>query len=231
MVAEVISDVEFDWVVVDAEHTPLNPETLLHMLMPFRHSSTVPIIRVPWNDHVVIKQMLDMGWEGILVPQVNSVEDARRAAAACRYPPVGNRGFGPMRASNYYADMDEYIELANDLVLCVVQIEDVKAADHAEEIVRVPGVDWVFVGAFDMSGTTDRFGDPNSAEVWGAIHRIFAAANAASVPCGNAMGGIKGFEELGAQICNLGGPVGWVRSTATQALAAFNEGYEALKTR
>jgi 2-keto-3-deoxy-L-rhamnonate aldolase RhmA len=173
--------------------------------------------------------MIDMGWEGILVPQVNTVADAERAAAACRYPPVGNRGFGPMRASNYYADMDEYIELANELVLCVIQMEDVKAADHAEEIVRVPGVDWVFVGAFDMSGTTDRFGDPNSAEVQGAIRRIFAAAKAAGVPYGNAMGGIKGFEEQGAQICNLGGPVGWIRSTAAQTLAGFNGAYEALK--
>src|SRR3989304_4928369 len=98
---EVIADAGLDWVVVDAEHSPFNPETLQHMLMAFSGRTTVPLIRVPWNDEVMIKQALDMGWEGVLIPQVNTVDDARRAVAACRYPPMGKRGFGPRRAGNY----------------------------------------------------------------------------------------------------------------------------------
>ena len=96
------------WVVVDAEHSPFNPETLHHMLLAFKGSPTVPLIRVPWNDHVVIKQALDMGWDGVLIPQVNTVEEVKRAVEACRYPPQGRRGFGPRRAGNYYRDQAEY---------------------------------------------------------------------------------------------------------------------------
>ena len=110
-ICEIVADVGVDWILVDAEHSPFNPETLHHMLMAFKGSDTVPIIRVPWNDHVVIKQVLDMGWDGILIPQVNTLEDVRQAVKACRYPPQGQRGFGPRRAGNYYRDQIEYTRL------------------------------------------------------------------------------------------------------------------------
>lgn len=104
---EVIATAGFDWIIADAEHASFNPETLQHMLMAFKGTDTVPIIRVAWNDAVMIKQVLDMGWDGVLVPQTNTVEEAKRAVSACRYPPFGNRGFGPRRAGNYYLEQDE----------------------------------------------------------------------------------------------------------------------------
>lgn len=100
MPGEIIAGAGLGWAIVDAEHNPFNPETLHHILMAFKGSDTVPIIRVPWNDHVIIKQVLDFGFDGILVPQTNTAEAARNAVEACRHPPIGKRGFGPTLASN-----------------------------------------------------------------------------------------------------------------------------------
>ena len=127
-----------------------------------------------------------------------------------------------MRASNYYRDQDEYIALANDSVFCVVQIEDVKAANYADEIVRVPGIDGVFVGRFDMSGTTDRFGVAGSPEVWDAVRRIFAAAKAVGVPYGNAPESLEQALEMGCQFVVLGEDLGYVRDGVDQSLQAFH---------
>ena len=203
-VCEVIASVGFDWVIVDAEHTPIGSENLQHMLMGFKGSSTVPLIRVPWNDAVIIKQVLDMGWDGVVVPQTNSAEEARRAVAACRYPPVGNRGFGPRRAGNYYRDHDEYVKLADESVICVVQIENVAGAEEIDEIVGVPGIDWIIVGPCDMSGTVGRFLDVEGAEICKAIRRIFDGARSAGIPTGNPLGGL--FDNvIGVRGTNVGG--------------------------
>jgi len=223
---EVIAGVGFDWILVDAEHSPFNPETLQYMLMAFKGSDTVPIIRVPWNDQVMIKQVLDMGWDGVLVPQVNSVDEAQRAVSACRYPPVGKRGFGPRRAGNYYKDQDEYVKLANDSVICAIQIESVSGADQIDEIVCVPGIDWILVGIYDMSGSLGRFCDLDEPELWKAIRRIFSAAQAAKIPVGNAFSGVDNIKksvDLGCQLIFLGEDTGFLKETADNALRAFQE--------
>lgn len=223
---EVIADAGFDWIVVDAEHSPFNPETLQYMLMAFKGSNTVPLIRVPWNDHVVIKQVLDMGWDGVLVPQVNSADETRRAVSACRYPPIGKRGFGPRRAGNYYRDQDEYVKLANDSVICVIQIEDISAVEQIHEIVRVPGIDWIFVGSCDMSGTTERFLDMDNSELWNAIRKIFQTAQTAGIPAGNAFSGVESIEKtlsMGCQLVVLGEDVKYLKESADNALKTFHE--------
>ena len=240
--SEVIANAGFDWVIVDAEHSPFNPETLQHMLMAFKESSTAPLIRVPWNDHVMIKQALDMDWDGVVVPQTNSAEEVRRAVAACRYPPVGRRGFGPRRAGNYYKDQEEYVKLANESVICVIQIEDVAGAEQIDEIVRVPGIDWIIVGACDMSGSVGRFLDIEGAEIWKAVHRIFDAARSARIPTGNAVGSptgnaigaagtnatpairdIRRTLELGCQLVFLGEDTGFLKEATDNVLKAFHD--------
>lgn len=223
---EVIAGAGFDWVVVDGEHSPFNPETLQYMLMAFKGSDTVPIIRVPWNDHVFIKQALDMGWDGVLVPQVNTTDDARRAVVSCRYPPQGKRGFGPRRAGNYYRDQGEYVRFANDSVICVIQIEDVSAADQIDEIVKVRGIDWVFLGVCDMSGTTERFLELDNAELQKAIRKILGAAQSAGIPTGNAGGGVESVEKilsLGCRLVVLGEDTIYLKEGADKALKVFHE--------
>lgn len=221
-VTEVIGGAGVDWVLFDDEHSACNPETLQHMLMALRGTDTVALNRIAWNDPVMIKQTLDMGWDGVVVPQTNTVEEARRAVEACRYPPVGKRGCGPMRVSNYYRDQDEYIELANESVFCIIQVEDVKAADYAEELVRVPGIDGLFLGRYDMSGSTGNFLKPNSDEVWDAVRKLFAAAKAAGIPYGNAPRTLEENLEMGCQLVVIGEDLSYVRDGADQSLEAFH---------
>jgi 2-keto-3-deoxy-L-rhamnonate aldolase RhmA len=103
-VAEIMATADFDFVLVDAEHAPWTTALLQMVLMAFKGEVPVPIVRVPWNDPVHIKQMLDVGAEGILAPMVRSVGEARALIRACRYPPEGERGFGPvqMKASSSF---------------------------------------------------------------------------------------------------------------------------------
>ncbi len=117
---EIIAGIGFDWIMVDAEHNALNPDTLLQMLMAFKGSDTVPLIRIPQRSDCFVKQALDMGYKGIVFPRPDTVDDAREAVSLCKYPPLGSRGYGPWRASNYGKDENEYVETANDSVICVI---------------------------------------------------------------------------------------------------------------
>ena len=230
---EVIAGAGFDWIIVDTEHSPFNPETLQHILMAFKGSSTVPVVRVAWNDQVMIKQALDMGWDGVLVPQTNTADEARCAVGACRYPPVGRRGFGPRRAGNYYRDQDEYVRLADDSVICAVQIEDVSAAEQMDEITRVPGIDWIFVGPYDMSGSAGRLGDINGPETRQAIRKVFDASQAAGIPCGNALSGVENIEKVlasGCQLVVLGEDTAYLKEAVDNALKVFREAVNKSRT-
>ena len=101
-IAEIMAGMGLDWLLIDAEHNPFTLESLFHVLLAFKGRPTVPIVRIPWNDPIIIKQALDLGVGGILIPHVSSVEEAKQGVAACKYPPEGRRGFGPRRASDYY---------------------------------------------------------------------------------------------------------------------------------
>ena len=244
---EVIANAGFDWIIVDAEHSPFNPETLHHMLMAFNGTDTVPLIRVPWNDEVMIKQALDMGWDGVVVPQVNTPDDVRRAAAACRYAPLGIRGFGPRRAGNYYRDQIEYTNLANESVICVIQIENVVGAEKIEEIVKVPGFDWVLTGPYDMSQTVAEFPVVDGRKVWdpekivptdrilGPIEKINKASIAAGIPTfGFPMSGpdwVRKSIEMGCRLIVLGEDTGFLQKSVDHALATFHESIKKPKDR
>jgi 4-hydroxy-2-oxoheptanedioate aldolase len=121
------------------------------MLLAISTGSATPIVRVPWNEPGIIGKMLDAGAMGIIVPMVNSVDEARAAVAACRYAPVGARSYGPTRAA-LYAGAD-YFDHANDEVACIPMIETKRALNQLDAILDVPGIDAVYVGPADMSIT------------------------------------------------------------------------------
>src|ERR1700733_5309527 len=123
MDAEIMAGAGFDWVFIDTEHGGFSNEGLQTCLVAFNGSPTVPMVRVAWNDAVLIKQVLDMGADGILIPMVSSPAEARAAVSACKYPPEGTRGFGPRRASDYGRNTDAYVAQANDSLIVIVQIE------------------------------------------------------------------------------------------------------------
>ena len=224
---EVIADGGFDWVVVDSEHSTYNRETLLYMLMAFKASQTAAVIRVPWNEPAVVKQMLDMGFDGIMFPGIGCLQDAEMAVSACRYPPLGRRGFGPIRISGYSGPGQvEYAKDANDAVICALQIENVSASQEIQQILKLPGIDWIMFGPNDLSGTAGSFLDTSHPDVQQAIRKMQEAAQAAGIPYSGGMGSREAVEAAlkdGCQLIFLGDDISFLQSGMANALKMFDQ--------
>jgi 2-keto-3-deoxy-L-rhamnonate aldolase RhmA len=153
--------------------------------MATKGSETAPLVRVPWNDPVLIKPVLDIGAAGIIVPLVRSVEDVRRAVAACLYPPEGVRGFGPRRPSNYgRLGGPEFCRAANARVLPIVQIEHIEAVEKIGEILAVPGLASIVLGPNDLAGSMGLMGQPEHPDVLRAVVTVISQAQHAGIPVG-----------------------------------------------
>jgi len=149
--AEIMAHAGFDWVCVDMQHGLIGDAQMLQMLQGVASAPSVPLVRVPRNEPGIIGKCLDAGAWGIIVPMVNSREEAEAAVAACRYAPLGIRSYGPLRAN--YSAGPGYFARANDQVACIVMVETRVAVDNVEAIVSVPGVDAVYIGPADLSIT------------------------------------------------------------------------------
>jgi 4-hydroxy-2-oxoheptanedioate aldolase len=149
--AEIMAHAGFDWVCVDMQHGMIDFSHMVPMLQGISSTDAAPLVRVPRNEPGIIGKSLDAGAWGVIVPMVNSRQEAEEAVAACRYAPVGIRSYGPLRA-NLYAGFD-YFARANGEVLCIVMIETKAAVENVDEIVSVPGVDAVYMGPADLSVT------------------------------------------------------------------------------
>lgn len=177
--AELLSQCGFDFLWLDLEHSGMPLETAHHMLAAMNGSGCEGIVRVPKNDAAWIKRVLDLGPSGVIVPMVNSGEEAENAVRACLYPPAGIRGAGASRAQAYGLRFQEYVERANDDLIIVLQVEHIDAVNAIEEIAAVERVDVIFVGPFDLSGSLGRLGDTTHPEVLEAIDRVVEACRAA----------------------------------------------------
>lgn len=175
-VSEALSAV-LDFVWIEAEHSPLTIEAIQGHIMATKGSDAAPIVRVPWNDPVLIKPVLDAGAAGIVAPMVCNAAEARRLVAACLYPPEGIRGFGPRRPSNYGQSLNpEFCQAANAAIIPIAQIEHISAVNNIEEILDVPGIAEILMGPFDLAGSMGHSGDPGHPEVQQAIDTVVAAA-------------------------------------------------------
>jgi len=156
-VAEILAYQGWDWIVFDGEHGPLGFETMQNLIMATSATETVPIVRVAWNDPVLVKRALDIGAYGVVIPWVNTKQEAINAVAACKYPPKGIRGCGPRRAANYGMDPN-YLKEADDEILVIAQIETAQAVKNLKEILSVPGIDVFFIGPADMAASQGLLG-------------------------------------------------------------------------
>lgn len=181
-VTELMAAVGFDWLFIDAEHAPLEPFQMQALLQGA--GSTPCVIRLPVGDEVPIKKALDIGAAGVIAPQVNSVDHARRIVQAAKYAPVGQRGLGIARAHGYGLRVREYMQSANDDTAVIVQAEHRDAVAHIRDIVRVDGVDGVLIGPYDLSASYGRPGAVDHPEVTGAIERVRAACAEVGLPIG-----------------------------------------------
>ena len=171
--AEIMSQAGFDWLMIDMEHGPGDILNLITQLQAMRGSETAALVRAPWNDFVTIKRILDTGVHGLLVPYVNTREEAEAAVRACRYPPQGIRGVaGSPRAQGYGQNVREYLASANDEILVITAVETPVAVANLDSILAVDGVDGVFIGPMDLATNMGYLGDPAQREVQEAIAEI-----------------------------------------------------------
>jgi len=182
-VIEILVKAGFDWLFIDAEHSPLDAGALQRLLQAA--GSQFPcVIRIPDHAEISIKRALDMGAAGIIVPQVNSAEQAEKIVGYAKYAPRGSRGVGLARAHGYGFDLDEYIGRANDSTAVIVQAEHIRAVENIREIASVKGVDAVLVGPYDLTASMGIIGQVTDPEVTAAIDTVTAACTQLGVRLG-----------------------------------------------
>lgn len=165
VVAEAMGCAGFDWCVVDMEHAPLDLMGVVHLLQAVAATPMVPITRVPWNDTVMVKRVLDAGAQTVMFPFVQNPQEAAQAVAATRYAPQGVRGMAGMSRGSRFGTVKDYFKVANAAVSVIVQIETPEAMACIEEIASVPGVDALFIGPADLSGAMGHAGELMHPEV------------------------------------------------------------------
>jgi 2-dehydro-3-deoxyglucarate aldolase len=181
---EVLGLAGFDWILLDSEHAPNDPLSLIPQLMALKDSPSAPVVRPHANDGVVVKRLLDIGFFNFIFPYVQSADEARRAVASTRYPPEGTRGVAVSHRSSRYGTVERYLDLVNDNITVIVQIESREAVGAVDEIAAVPGVDGLFIGPSDLAAALAHRGDPGHADVQAAIRHVFDRAAAAGKPAG-----------------------------------------------
>ncbi len=183
----VAEDLDFVW--IDMEHSPQTLVTLQGHLMAAKGTGATTLVRVPWNDAVNIKQVLDCGAAGVIVPMVRTVEDARLAVSSCLYPPRGVRGFGPRRPSHYGRfGGPSFCRQANDQMICILQIEHIDAVNNIDSILNVPGITALVIGPNDLAGSMNLMGDTSNPAVQQAIKVVTEKGNRAGIPVGIGLG-------------------------------------------
>lgn len=184
MLAEVAGVCGYDWLVLDGEHAPNDIPTLTAQLQAINSSSSAAIGRPPVNDKTLIKQYLDIGFYNLLIPFIESGDDAEYAVAATRYPPAGVRGVAGMTRASSYGTEPDYFKQVNDHIGVILQIESRAGVEAVEDIVAVDGVDAIFIGPSDLSAAYGYLGQPQHPEVQEAIAHVRKVVSAA----GKAMG-------------------------------------------
>src|SRR6185503_9387208 len=167
--AEVIAGAGFDWILVDTEHAPNELPMVFSQLQALVAGSAAAVVRPAWNDTVLIKRLLDIGAQNLLVPYVQTPEEARAAVAATRYPPAGVRGVAVAPRANRYGRVKDYLEKADREICLLVQIETRLGLENIEAIAAVQGIDGLFIGPSDLSADLGHLGNPGHPAVREAI--------------------------------------------------------------
>ncbi|TFH54823.1 aldolase/citrate lyase family protein [Glutamicibacter arilaitensis] len=223
LIAEICAGAGFDWLFIDAEHSPNDLQNVLAQLQAVRSYPVVPVVRPAVNDPVLIKQYLDLGVQSLIIPMVNDAQQAAAAVAACQYPPKGVRGVGSALArSARWNRIPEYLTRADDTITIMVQIEADEAVRNVEEIVATPGVDGIFIGPSDLAASMGVIGQQSHPDVVAAVLKSINAAKAAGKYAGvNAFDqkSAREYMDAGADYVGVGADVSLL-ARATEALAA-----------
>ena len=219
---EVIAGAGFDWILLDCEHSPNDLESLLTQLQAAAPYPAHPVVRVPWNDMVNIKRVLDVGAQSLLIPYVSTAEEAKAAVAHTRYPPAGVRGVAGTTRATRFGRVKDYAKRAHEEICVLVQVETQAAIDNIEAICAIDGVDGVFIGPADLHaslGYTGEIANPKVKPVIDeAIRRIRKAGKAPGILTPNEADA-KHWLGCGGLFVAVGADVG-ILARGAEALAA-----------
>jgi 2-dehydro-3-deoxyglucarate aldolase/4-hydroxy-2-oxoheptanedioate aldolase len=182
--AEAMGYTGFDFLVVDMEHVPIEVSDLTHILRAIGCTPADAVVRLAWNDQVLIKRALDAGAQTIMVPFVQTAEEARQAVSFAKYPPEGVRGVAAVHRGSRFGRAADYLKRANDQIAVIVQLETPDAIERLREIAAVPGVDALFVGPGDLSAAMGHIGNIAHPDVQALIEKAAKASHAAGKPVG-----------------------------------------------
>lgn len=223
--AEVLGHIGFDFLLLDHEHGVGDAATIVDELRAVAGTPTPAIVRVPWNDHVYLKRVLDAGVQSVMIPSVENAEEARAAIAGCYYPPHGRRGYaaGVVRASTYGL-IPDYIHQANDNLLTICQVESAAAVEHIDAICAIEGLDCVFIGVNDLAGSIGKLEQTDDP----AVRALVKKAEDAILRSGKIMGTVPNAGASAADLVERGyriiaGPhdIALLRDAAKGALDAY----------
>jgi 4-hydroxy-2-oxoheptanedioate aldolase len=225
IVAEVLANSGFDWVLLDTEHSPNELPMVQSQLHAMAAGTATPIVRVPWNDMVMVKRFLDIGAQSLLLPYVQTVDEARNAVTYTRYPPHGVRGVAGSTRATQYGRIKDYYKRVQDELCVLVQAETRTALKNLDAIAGVEGIDGVFIGPNDLAADMGFLGNLQHPELWKAIEdaarRIRKAGKAPGILVGEADG--KRCLDMGFLFVAVGADVGML-ARGSEALAAKFKG-------
>jgi 4-hydroxy-2-oxoheptanedioate aldolase len=219
---EVVAGAAFDWLLLDMEHSPNDLESLLSQLQAVAAYAPSAVVRVPWNDTVAIKRVLDVGAQTLLIPYVQNVEEARAAVAATRYPPEGVRGVAGSTRATRFGRVSGYATRAHEEICLLVQLETKDALQHLEAIAALEGIDGIFIGPADLHASLGHAGEIAHPQVWPLIEDAIGRIRAAGKAPGILMVDEKLAQrciELGTLFTAVGSDVG-ILARGADALAA-----------
>jgi 4-hydroxy-2-oxoheptanedioate aldolase len=223
---EVIAGAGFDWLLLDMEHSPNDLENLLAQLQAAAPYATHPVVRVPWNDMVTIKRVLDVGAQSLLVPYVSTPEEAVAAVSYTRYPPKGVRGVAGTTRATRFGRIKDYARRAHEEICLLVQVETQGALDNIEAICGIEGIDGVFVGPADLHaslGYTGEIANPKvKPRIDDAVRRIRKSGKAPGILTPNEADA-RHWLDCGALFVAVGADVGILARGAEALAAKFNK--------
>lgn len=221
---EAMASAGHDFLFIDNEHGPGSLQDTVLQLQVLAGTPVAPVVRVPWNDPVYIKRMLDIGATSIMIPMIETAEQARAAVSACRYPPRGIRGFGPWREMGRGTDMADYIRSAHEDLLIIGQIESARAVENIDAIAAVEGLDLLYIGPNDLSGSVGHFRAFEHPAVMKAIEQAFSGIRRAGKPAGIVPYGPHSTNDLfraGYAMIATGTDIALMRGAAAADVAAY----------
>jgi 2-keto-3-deoxy-L-rhamnonate aldolase RhmA len=221
-VAEVVGAAGFDFVLIDAEHSPISIDQLQVLLIALRSSPSTALVRPLANDPALIKQILDLGAEGLVVPGVDDAASCAAAVATARYPPLGGRGFGPRRAARLDGGRAAYLARADEEIAVLAMIESAAAVAGIDAILKTPGLDGIMVGPADLAVTMGHLTDLGHRDVRAAITAVRDACDRQSVPFGIFAGteqAARDWSAAGARFMTIGADTQFLDQGIARSLA------------